>query len=61
MNQEIIEVQIKLEEEIASLDEQDKKDFLEFEGIEEPALNKIIKKGYEILDLDTFLLQAQTN
>ena len=54
MNQEIIEVQIKLEEEIANLDAQDKKDFLELEGIEEPALNKIIKKGYEILGLDTF-------
>ena len=54
MNQEVIEVQIKLEEEITSLDAQDKKDFLELEGIEEPALNKIIKKGYEILGLDTF-------
>jgi len=54
MNQEVIEVQIKLEEEIANLDSQDKKDFLELEGIEEPALNKIIKKGYEILGLDTF-------
>ena len=54
MNQEVIAVQIKLEEEIASLDEQDKKDFLELEGIEEPALNKIIKKGYEILGLETF-------
>ena len=54
MNQEVIEVQIKLEEEIANLDPQDKKDFLELEGIEEPALNKIIKKGYEILGLDTF-------
>ena len=54
MNQEVIDVQIKLEEEIASLEEQDKKDFLELEGIEEPALNKIIKKGYEILGLDTF-------
>ena len=54
MNQEVIEVQIKLEEEIANLDAQDKKDFLELEGIEEPALNRIIKKGYEILGLDTF-------
>jgi len=54
MNQEVIPVQIKLEEEIASLDEQDKKDFLELEGIKEPALNKIINKGYEILGLDTF-------
>ena len=54
MNQEVIEVQIKLEEEIASLDQRDKKDFLELEGIEEPVLNKIIKKGYEILGLDTF-------
>ena len=34
--------------------EKDKKDFLELEGIKEPALNKIINKGYEILGLDTF-------
>ena len=54
MNQEVIAVQIKLEEEIASLDEQDKKDFLELEGIKEPVLNKIINKGYEILGLETF-------
>ena len=54
MNQEVIAVQIKLEEEIASLDEQDKKDFLDLEGIKEPALNKIINKGYEILGLETF-------
>ena len=53
MNQEVIEVQIKLEEEIANLDAQDKR-FSKLEGIEEPALNKIIKKGYEILGLDTF-------
>ena len=53
-SQEVIEVQIKLEEEISGLDEQDKIDFLELEGIKEPALNKIIKKGYEILGLETF-------
>ena len=50
MNQEVIEVQIKLEEEIANLDAQDKKDFLELEGIEEPALIKLLKR-YRILGL----------
>ena len=61
MNQEVIEVQIKLEEEIANLDEQDKKDFLELEGIEEPALNKIIKKAMKYLVWILFLLLVQTN
>ena len=49
MNQEVIEVQIKLEEEIANLDAQDKKDFLELEGIENQPLTKLLKKGMKYL------------
>ena len=36
------------------LDETEKKEFLLLEGIEEPALNKIIRKGFKILGLETF-------
>lgn len=54
MYQDVIPVKIKLEEEISALDETEKKEFLLLEGIEEPALNKIIRKGFEILGLETF-------
>ncbi len=54
MYQDVIPVQIKLEEEISVLDETEKKEFLLLEGIEEPALNKIIRKGFKILGLETF-------
>ena len=39
---------------MSSLEDPDKKHFLELEFTEEPALNTIIKKGYGILGLDTF-------
>ncbi len=54
MYQDVIPVKIKLEEEISVLDETEKKEFLLLEGIEEPALNKIIRKGFKILGLETF-------
>ena len=54
MYQDVIPVQIKLEEEISVLDETEKKEFLLLEGIGEPALNKIIRKGFKILGLETF-------
>ncbi len=44
-----------IEAEIAQLDsEEDKKEFLETMGLEEPGLNKIIRAGYGLLGLQTF-------
>ncbi len=44
-----------IEEEIAQLgSKQEKKEFLESMGLEEPGLNKIIRKGYNLLGLMTF-------
>lgn len=45
----------KIESEIAQLDSaEEKKEFLETIGLEEPGLNKIIRAGYDLLNLQTF-------
>lgn len=44
-----------IESEIAQLDTQeDKKEFLETMGLEEPGLNRIIRAGYVLLELQTY-------
>ena len=50
----VIPTSIKIEQEISLLNEVEKIEYLELLGIDEPVLNKIIFKGYEILDLQTF-------
>lgn len=42
------------EEEIAAMDEADRKDFLEAEGVEESGLDRLIRAAYLILGLRTF-------
>ena len=44
----------RLEEEIAELDESDKSEFLEALGMEEPGLNRVIRAGYQLLDMHTY-------
>ncbi|EGQ3421202.1 redox-regulated ATPase YchF [Staphylococcus pseudintermedius] len=51
---EVIVISAKIEEEIATLDEEDKAMFLEELGIEEPGLNRLIRKTYDLLGLATF-------
>ena len=45
---------IKIEQEIALLDESEKNEYLELLEMDEPVLNKIIFKGYELLGLQTY-------
>ncbi len=45
----------KIEQEIAALTENDKKEFLEVLGINESGLDKLIKESYKILNLISFL------
>jgi GTP-binding protein YchF len=52
---EVIPVCGKLEEEIAALDDDEKKAFLEDYGMEEPGLNRLIKSSYHLLGLISFL------
>ncbi|EGQ4293636.1 redox-regulated ATPase YchF [Staphylococcus pseudintermedius] len=51
---EVIVISAKIEEEIATLDEEDKAMFLEELGIEEPGLNRLIRKTYDLLGLATY-------
>lgn len=51
---EAIGVAAEAEEEIAELDDDEKADFLEAEGVEEPGLNRLIRASYHLLGLETF-------
>jgi GTP-binding protein YchF len=51
---EVVAICAALEADIAQLDEEDKAEFLEAHGLEEPGLNKVIRCGYRLLDLQTF-------
>lgn len=50
----VVPVCAAIEAEIASLDEEDKQEFLDDLGLEEPGLNRIIRAGYSLLDLQTY-------
>ena len=51
----VVPVCNKIEAEIAELDDGEEKDmFLEALGLEEPGLNRVIRAGYEMLDLQTY-------
>ena len=44
----------QLEAEIADLDDDEKLEFLQEMGMEEPGLDRVIRAGYQLLDLHTF-------
>ncbi|MDU6505940.1 MAG: redox-regulated ATPase YchF, partial [Staphylococcus sp.] len=48
---EVIVISAKIEEEIATLDDEDKEMFLEDLGIEEPGLDRLIRTTYDLLGL----------
>ena len=50
----VIPTSIKIEQEIAILEDSERKEYLELMDMDEPVLNKIIFKGYEILGLQTY-------
>lgn len=52
---EVMVICAKIEEEIAQLDDAEKKDFLDAMGLEESGLDKLIKASYKILGLISFL------
>ncbi|MCH4171253.1 MAG: redox-regulated ATPase YchF [Lactobacillus sp.] len=53
-NAESLAISAKTEEEIAELDDADKKDFLEAEGVSESGLDRLIRASYHLLGLATF-------
>lgn len=54
-----LRISAKMEEELASLDTDDQKAYLENLGIVESGLEKVIKKAYEILNLQSFLTAGE--
>ena len=48
-----------LEEQIAELDPEDRPEFLESAGLKEPGLHRVIRTGYELLGLITFLTAGE--
>ncbi|MFM8608246.1 MAG: redox-regulated ATPase YchF [Hyphomicrobiales bacterium] len=47
-------VSAQIESEIAVMDSADQKDYLEAVGLDEPGLNRVIRAGYELLELLTY-------
>ena len=48
---EVVAICNKIEAEISELDDDDRAEFLESLGIEEPGLNRVIRAGYKLLNL----------
>src|SRR5512133_2768357 len=44
----------KIEQELADLDDADKREFLADLGLDEPGLNRLIRTGYDLLGLQTY-------
>ena len=51
---DIIPAVVKIEHELANLEEEEQKEYLELLGMDEPVLNKIILAGYKLLNLETY-------
>ncbi len=56
---DVIPLCVKIEEELASLEGEDKKEMLEALGLEESGLNKLIKASYKLLGLMSFLTAGE--
>ena len=56
---ELIKLCVKIEEELSSLDGNDKKEMLEALGLEESGLDKVIKASYDLLGLMSFLTAGE--
>ncbi|MDC0484842.1 redox-regulated ATPase YchF [Gammaproteobacteria bacterium] len=50
----VIPAVIKVEHELANLEEEEQSEYLELLGMDEPVLNKIILSGYKLLNLETY-------
>ncbi len=53
-NNNTLIVSADIENQINELDSNEKKNYMEMIGLKETGLNKLINKGYKILDLDTY-------
>ncbi|MBE5821868.1 MAG: redox-regulated ATPase YchF [Clostridiales bacterium] len=58
-NAEVIPLCVKFEEDLAGLDDEDKKEMLHEFGLEESGLDKLIKSSYKLLGLISFLTAGE--
>ncbi len=56
---EVVPICAAIEAEIALLDDEDKMDFLQDLGLDEPGLNRVIRCGYTLLRLQTFFTAGE--
>ena len=56
---DVIPLCVKIEEELASLEGQDKKEMLEALGLDESGLDKVVRKSYSLLGLMSFLTAGE--
>lgn len=50
----VVPVSASIEADLATMEEEDRKEFMESMGLEEPGLNRVIRAGYQLLGLQTF-------
>ncbi len=53
-NEKIVKICADIEDQIMGLDKNEKENFMKEIGLDKTGLNKLIKEGYELLNLDTF-------
>jgi GTP-binding protein YchF len=53
-NAPVVPISAAIEAELSGMSAEDKKDFLEEMGLEEPGLNRVIRAGYKLLGLQTY-------
>ena len=58
-NAEVIPLCVKIEEELSTLEKEDKQEMLEALGLEESGLDKLIKASYKLLGLMSFLTAGE--
>jgi GTP-binding protein YchF len=56
---QVVPICNKLEAEISELDDEDKAEFLADLGMDEPGLNRVIRAGYQLLDLQTYFTAGE--
>ena len=59
-NAEVIPLCVKIEEELSTLEDADKKEMLDALGLQESGLDKLIKASYSLLGLMSFLTAGET-
>ena len=56
---EVVAVCAAIEAELSELDDEDKVEFLEEMGLEEPGLDRVVRAGYHLLDLQTYFTAGE--